>query len=67
MIKYRVDEILKEQDKTAYWLAKETSISYPTIDSIVKNTARGVKFDILDKICKALNKGPGEIFIWENS
>jgi putative transcriptional regulator len=63
MIEYKVAEVLEELNKSAYWLAKETGISYPTIDSIVKNTARGVKFDILDKICLALGKKPGEILI----
>lgn len=65
MIKYRVDEILNEIERTPYWLSKESGISYPTIDSIVKNTAKGVKFDVLYKICKVLGKKPGDILIIE--
>lgn len=56
MIEYRVGEVLKAIDKTPYWLAKETGISYPTIDSIVKNNAKGVRFEVLDSICKVLKK-----------
>lgn len=63
MIEYRVAEVLKEIDKTPYWLAKETGISYPTIDSMVKNTAKGVKFDLLDRISKAVGKPFSEMLI----
>lgn len=36
-------------------LSEATGISRPTILSLIKNEAKGIKFDTLDKICKHFN------------
>jgi putative transcriptional regulator len=61
MIEIRVDELLEEQRRTFYWLAKETGISHTTLWRLKKGRARGINFDTLEKICQRLNCQPGDV------
>lgn len=55
MIRFNVDKLLKQQNKTVYWLSKQTGISQNSLAKIVKNQTTGINFDTLEKICIALN------------
>jgi putative transcriptional regulator len=65
-MKINLDAVLKSKNKTRYWLAKETGITYQNIDNLAKNKTTGVKFNILEKICIALDCTPNDIFDVEN-
>ena len=53
-VRNNLNELLEQKGKSLYWLAKETGISYPTLHKINKNETDGIKFNILELICKAL-------------
>lgn len=55
MIKINIDKILEQQDKSMYWLAKETDISYNNLLNLVKGRNKSITFDVLAKICIALD------------
>lgn len=57
-----INNILKEQNKTLYWLAKQTDISYDNIYKLANNRTESIKFSNLEKICKALRCTPNDIF-----
>jgi putative transcriptional regulator len=61
VIEIQVDELLEEQSRTFYWLAKETGISHTTLWRLKKGRARGINFDTLEKICRSLNCQPGNV------
>ena len=61
MIEVRVDELLEEQRRSFYWLAKETGISHTTLWRLKKGKALGINFDTLEKICRGLNCQPGDV------
>ena len=61
MIEVRVDELLEEQRRTFYWLAKETGISHTTLWRLKKGKALGINFDTLEKICRGLDCQPGDV------
>ena len=61
MINICVDELLGEQKRTFYWLAKETGISHTTLWRLKKGKALGINFETLVKICAALNCQPGDV------
>ena len=61
MIEIRVDELLKSQERSFYWLAKETGISHTTLWRLKKGKALGINFDTLEKICRALGCQPGSV------
>jgi len=61
VIEIRVDELLKQQERTFYWLAKDTGISHTTLWRLKKGKALGINFDTLEKICHALHCQPGDV------
>ena len=61
MIEIRVDELLESQERSFYWLAKETGISHTTLWRLKKGKALGINFDTLEKICGALGCQPGDV------
>lgn len=62
MIEIKIDKILERQNKSLYWLAQETGLSYPTIHRLVSGKTTSISFDTLEKICLALNCTPNDIF-----
>ena len=61
MIKLNVRQILEQQGKTPYWLAKETGISNNNIANICNGDTKSIRLDTMEKICKALNCTPNDI------
>lgn len=63
MISLRVNEILKKKGLTPYWLGKQTGISQNNILKICNGETSTIRFDTLEKICKALDCTPNEIIV----
>ena len=61
VITINLEEVLKDRKKSLYSLAKETGISYNTLTRINKNRVQGITFDVLEKICKALQCTPNDL------
>ena len=61
MIKIRINELLKVQERSFYWLAKETGISHTTLWRLKKGKAQGITFDTLEKISMTLKCQPGDV------
>jgi putative transcriptional regulator len=61
VIEIRVDSLLETQEKSFYWLAKETGISHTTLWRLKKGKALGINFDTLESICLALKCQPGDV------
>lgn len=60
-MKILIDELLRQQNKTRYWLAKETGVTYPNICNLCDKKTNSVKYDVLENICNVLNCNPGDI------
>jgi transcriptional regulator with XRE-family HTH domain len=58
----RVNDLLKEHNKTQYRLAKETLISHNTITSIVNAKNRTANLQSIFLICRAFGISIGEFF-----
>lgn len=61
MIRIQIDELLREQSRTFYWLAKETGVSHTTLWRLKKDKAQGITFNTLERICQALTCQPGDV------
>lgn len=61
MIEVKINELLLENKRTFYWLAKQTGISHTTLWRLKKGKAVGINFPTLEKICEALKCEPGDI------
>jgi len=66
-VKINIDDILKKQDKTRYWLSKKINFTYPNLVRLCNNETESIRFDVLEKICKALNCTPNDILIIEKN
>jgi putative transcriptional regulator len=56
-----IDEILDKRKKTRYWLAKKTNITYQNIMKICNNQTNSISFDVLERLCNALDCNPNDI------
>lgn len=62
MLSLRVKEILEQQNKTPYWLGKQTGISPNNIGKICNGETSTIRFDTIEKICIALNCSINDLF-----
>lgn len=63
MIRNRIAEVLSEQNKSIYWLAQETKVTYQTMHKIVNNKTESIRFETMEGICTALNCSIGDLFL----
>ena len=62
MYKLKVRELLEQQDKTPYWLSKQTGIAPNNILKICNGETVNIRLDTINKLCDALNCKPGDLF-----
>ena len=60
-----IETLLSQRNKSMYWLAQTTGISYPTIHKLVNGKTNSLTFENIEKICKTLDCTPNDIFIIE--
>lgn len=59
----KLDEILAQRERSLYWLQQQTGISYTALLRLRKDRARSVDYEVLDKICAALECAPGDLIV----
>lgn len=57
-----IDKLLKEKNRTRYWLAKEIGVSYPTMSALANNKTDKTKFETMERLCKTLNCTLNDLF-----
>jgi putative transcriptional regulator len=62
-IDFRMEKLLEERGHTLYWLAKTIGVDYTTIHRFKSGKAAGVTFDLLARMCEALECTPGDLLI----
>lgn len=62
MLSLKINMLLKQQDKTPYWLGKQTGISQNNIGKICNCETSTIRFDTIEKICKTLNCSINDLF-----
>ena len=58
----KIDELLDQQNKSRYWLARNSGMAYQNIVKLCNNETTSIKFEFIESICKALNCTPNDIF-----
>lgn len=58
----KINEVLKKQNRSIYWLAKQTGITYQNMLKLCNNETTSINFIRLQKICTVLNCTPNDIF-----
>ena len=62
MVRLRILEILEEQGKTKYWLAKKMEMHYVSFKKMVENNTDSIRFETLDKMSSLLDVPVGDLF-----
>ena len=57
-----IDNVLRQRDKSRYWLSQQTRINYQNIIRLCNGETKSVNFESIDKICIALSCTPNDIF-----
>lgn len=62
MVRLRVLEILKEKNKTKYWLFNQMNMSYQNFNKMVNNETKGIRYENLEMLCEILECEPSDLF-----
>jgi putative transcriptional regulator len=62
-IRLQIDEILKEREKSAYWLAQQTGIDESALVRLRKQRTKGIQWKTLLPLCEALECQPGDLIV----
>jgi len=63
MVELQLEELLKQREKTLYWLASPAGadVEYGSLWRLKEGRAKSISFELLDQICAALNCEPGDL------
>lgn len=62
MLSLKINKILEDQNRSAYWLGKQTGIAPNNISKICNGETSTIRFDTIEKICLALNCSIDDLF-----
>lgn len=66
MLQLNVDNLLKKNGKTKYWLFNELNklspMSYTNFNNLVANKTKSIKYDNIEKLCTILQCEPNDLF-----
>jgi putative transcriptional regulator len=55
MIKFNIKNLLEDKEKSIYWLAENTDLTYTTLHRIANNKTEGIQFHTFEEIMLALD------------
>lgn len=61
MIKINIEELLKKNHKTKYWLCKQMNVTSRNINRIIRGETDSISFKYIEEFCKYLNCNPGDL------
>lgn len=62
MIKININELLKENKKTKYWLCQQMNITSRNLNRIIRGEITSISFKYIEEFCTLLNCYPNDLF-----
>ena len=62
MIRLDVLELLKQREKTNYWLYKQLGMSYQNFNRMVNNETKSIRYEMVETLCQVLECTPNDLF-----
>lgn len=63
LITLDINTMLEQRGRSCYWLAKQCNVSQNNMSKICNGETISIKFEILEKICKALECTPNDLIV----
>ena len=63
MIKINIEELLRQQGKSKYWLRTQMNLTSRNLNRIIRNQTTSISFKYIEDSCKFLNCTPGELIL----
>jgi putative transcriptional regulator len=65
MVRLRINELLEEKGKTAYWLSIESGLPHSAIYNLRYGKLASIQLKYIEALCKALECTPGDLIMIE--
>lgn len=65
MLRFNVQTLLDEQNKTRYWLVKRMNTDYATVNKICDNESKAIRLGTMERLMKALDCKLEDLFVEE--
>lgn len=66
MIKLNIEELLKKNNKSKYWLCQNMNVTSRNMNRIIRGETSLISFKYLEEFCRLLNCTPNELIKIEN-
>jgi DNA-binding Xre family transcriptional regulator len=65
MVKVNIEELLKKNNHSKYWLCNQMNITMRNLNRIILGLTTSISFRYIEEFCKYLNCTPKELFTVE--
>lgn len=65
MIKINIENLLKKNNKSKYWLRQKMNITSRNLNKIIRGETNSISFKYIEEFCYYLNCTPGELITIE--
>lgn len=62
MVNIRINELLEQNGKSAYWLYKQLSMSYQSFQRLRNNETRSISRENIEALCQIFDCTPNDLF-----
>ena len=65
MVKVNVEKLLKENNRSKYWLCNQMQITMHNLNKVILGETKSISFKYIHDFCKYLECTPNELFTVE--
>lgn len=62
MVKVNIQELLKKNNRSKYWLCEQMDITMHNLNRVILGETKSISFRYIQDFCKYLNCTPAELF-----
>jgi putative transcriptional regulator len=66
MIRLNVLEMLKNNNKSKYWLHMQLGMSYQNFNNMVNNKTKSIRYETLEALCQIFECTPNDLFVFDD-
>lgn len=67
MIRIEIEELLKKNGHTKYWLCQKMNMTSRNLNRIINGKTTAISFKYIEEFCKYLNCTPGDLITLEKN